>query len=749
GPVTSGLDGKVTFTNLPVGNYYVNEIVAPPGFDIVGNGLYFVAVEPDANGDLQATIKLGGNSDWDGLLYNIPTGGGGSGSFPFVKHKETGPDTSEPFAGVEFSLTSVFGSGTSTSVTSDADGIVDFTGVASGVYTLREVSGYGSYLPVSPIAVLVFWDASHHLTVRYLNLGSGTLPIDEKTGYPLLLNQQKTTFEFFKVDADDPSVRLAGAVFELQDSSGKTQYGPVTSDQNGHVAFEDLPQGTYTLVETEAPAGYRLIDPMRVVIGYADGSDSVSVLEPTDYVPGVMEIADSRATTVGFTKVSEDGLALEGAEFSLKNRAKGWEATAMSDAAGSVSFADVSAGTYTLSETKAPFGYEPMADIEVVVGYNSNGNLAVLTPDDWSSRVFSNKEKTLGFSFDKRDDRGALLSGIAFELRNKGGQTIASAVSDANGKVSFENILPGDYFLIENTPSNYRELDAFPLYVITNEAGDLLVSAPWSADYPGTPTVVNTHITTTFSFTKRGSTGSPLAGAGFELRDVAGKSVAVAVSDAAGFVEFSGLIEGSYVLVETVAPEGYQLIEDAIPVTVKMQEGQLIATPDLGGHDELWDKTIYNESKNTSPTDIVLKKVGTSASGYVPLAGATFRIATFYAGKFVGEAVSDSNGLVTLKNILPGTYLIEESAAPAGYTPHDPLIVRVYADPSGAVRVEYPRDNMPSDEDGRPIIVNQQSVTALARVGDAVPPLPFSVLTLSVAVLVLVGTGLLRKKMNL
>ena len=48
---------------------------------------------------------------------------------------------------------------------------------------------------------------------------------------------------------------LAGAKFELKDSSGKV-VGTAVSDEKGRLLFEGLDEGTYTLVETEAPTGF-------------------------------------------------------------------------------------------------------------------------------------------------------------------------------------------------------------------------------------------------------------------------------------------------------------------------------------------------------------------------------------------------------------------------------------------------------------------------------------------------------------
>lgn len=60
-----------------------------------------------------------------------------------------------------------------------------------------------------------------------------------------------------KVDADDNTVKLAGAQFML---TGNSKTWTATSDENGIVTFKNLSEGIYTLTETNAPDGYFLSD---------------------------------------------------------------------------------------------------------------------------------------------------------------------------------------------------------------------------------------------------------------------------------------------------------------------------------------------------------------------------------------------------------------------------------------------------------------------------------------------------------
>src|SRR5699024_1335934 len=76
-----------------------------------------------------------------------------------------------------------------------------------------------------------------------------------------------------KVSQDDKSIQgsdiltntdaetknhIAGATFELLDSTGKVIQSGLVTDSSGKLAIDDLPVGDYSLVETAAAPGYEL-----------------------------------------------------------------------------------------------------------------------------------------------------------------------------------------------------------------------------------------------------------------------------------------------------------------------------------------------------------------------------------------------------------------------------------------------------------------------------------------------------------
>ncbi|SIT73961.1 Cna B-type domain-containing protein [Edaphobacillus lindanitolerans] len=84
---------------------------------------------------------------------------------------------------------------------------------------------------------------------------------------------QAGSITVLKVDESDNP--LPGAVFELHDSEGRVLHTDTTGD-DGKIVFADLLLGDYTIVETKAPAGYRLsTEPIEIILK----ADSRNILQ--------------------------------------------------------------------------------------------------------------------------------------------------------------------------------------------------------------------------------------------------------------------------------------------------------------------------------------------------------------------------------------------------------------------------------------------------------------------------------------
>lgn len=155
------------------------------------------------------------------------------------------------------------------------------------------------------------------------------------------------------------------------------------------------------------------------------------------------------------------------------------------------------------------------------------------------------------------------------------------------------------------------------------------------------------------SLLKTSSSGKAVSGATFEIRSEDGSFVKEYTTGEDGRFLASGLVQGTYVIKEVSVPEPYLL--DSTEKTVVITAGQ----------------TASVEFTNNMPSgEFTLEK--TDKSG-VPLAGAVFEI--YSEGNdlegneigFNGEFTTDENGLIVVKNLVPGTYFYREIQAPEGY----------------------------------------------------------------------------------
>lgn len=216
-----------------------------------------------------------------------------------------------------------------------------------------------------------------------------------------------------------------------------------------------------------------------------------------------------------------------------------------------------------------------------------------------------------------------------------------------------------------------------PLYTIVNGIKTILyyriVETPALAAY-GTPsytpvsikadavteqtelTVTNSLLTTTLAFTKV-LAGSPLAGAEFTLYKSDGTTIIEGpiTSQANGTVSFTTQVPiGTYVIKETKTPTGLKTI-DPITVTVsKNTTGNLVVAG-------FTNSEVANVPKDF---DLTLTKVDKETNQ--PLVGMTFTI-TGPAFTQATDFETDASGMITIPNLIPGTYRIEETVAKDEY----------------------------------------------------------------------------------
>ncbi|MFJ8475245.1 SpaA isopeptide-forming pilin-related protein [Kitasatospora sp. NPDC094011] len=280
-PCTTADTGVCSANNLPLGTYYWQETVAPPGYDLPAQPVTTVVI--DANGqNVPVTVQ--------DTTSVAPTGS--------TSVTKVDADTGQPLAGAVFQLwhetngvpgLQTTGANPDTAVgapcTTGADGVCSAQGLPLGTYYWQETAAPAGYdLPAQPVTTVV------------LDTNGQTVPVtvkDKKTA------AQTGSTSVTKVDADTGQP-LAGAVFQLwRETNGvpglqttganpDTMVGPIcVTGVSGVCSADNLPLGTYYWREIFAPPGYELPE------------NAVSTVELTPDCPCVeITVQDSKCPPV-------------------------------------------------------------------------------------------------------------------------------------------------------------------------------------------------------------------------------------------------------------------------------------------------------------------------------------------------------------------------------------------------------------------------------------------------------------------
>ena len=241
--------------------------------------------------------------------------------------------------------------------TTDSNGLLIFSILPCNTFMLREVGVPAGYAPVDHI---------YNICAD----SCGRIFVDDVLTSQLIISNTPVTASFTAVKVNiENGMPLAGAVYTLFMNS--TVVASTVSNEAGQVTFTGLSPGTYELAETTPPPGFQTNTERLTVVVAQDGSVTINGQPANGFL-----LNDVPLSEFVFQKLdSATGLPLAGATFTLTQNGT-VIGTATSGLDGLVNFGILAAGTYQLTETITPPGYQPNSTVyQVIVG--TDGSITV------------------------------------------------------------------------------------------------------------------------------------------------------------------------------------------------------------------------------------------------------------------------------------------------------------------------------------------------------------------------------------
>ncbi|PFL66625.1 collagen-binding protein [Bacillus cereus] len=597
--VKTGADGKAIATGLRPGDYKFIEVTAPKYYDKNTTPIEFTIKESQGTSPITVTAK------------NSLTKGG------IELTKVNAADEKETLEGAVFKIVNRdTNEVVRTELVTNSKGMLVVDDLLPGNYTLIETKAPTYYdVNVEPIEFTIEKGQQKLLSLTFKN------------------SLTKGKVKLIKEDDVESSIALSGAVFTLQDATGKEIAKDLKTDDYGVIVIPDLAPGDYQFIETSAPEHYKL-DQTPIKFTIKKGSK--------DDIPVPVTVKNSLLTGgVTLTKVDDvDGITLEGAEFIIvdaHDTKKVVRTGLTTDEQGKVSASDLRPGDYQFIEVKAPKDYDLSKEpIPFTIGKSQKENITVTATNSLTKGAVT---------LTKIDDIDrTMLKDAVFKIVDMDGKEVrTNLVTDDKGKISVSDLRPGDYQFIETQAPEHYVLDetAIPFTIKKSQTETITVTGK------------NTLIKGSVELTKIDDidTDTKLAHAVFNLLDADGELVEEGLkTNDEGKIVVENLRPGTYQFVETIAPEHYDLNKKSIEFTIKKSQTE----------------TLYVTAKNTLTKGAVeLSKVddidGTT------LEGAVFNIVDMNGTVIHKDLVTNGKGKIEINDLRPGDYQFIETKAPKHY----------------------------------------------------------------------------------
>ena len=374
---------------------------------------------------------------------------------------------------------------------------------------------------------------------------------------------------------------------------------------------------------------------------------------------------------------------LAGARFHVESTNGSFSRDIVTGADGTYTVSPLDAGTYAVTETAAPNGYEiDNAGPEYVVLPNNGSSTVTITFTDTPTVTATGKIRKVDADDPTRGLAGAVIKITGVDNNFTG--TYTTGAGGALTDVPWDTMPIGSYVAEEMTPPNG--------YSLSKDAGKVRQEFYWDGKRD-VSLVFENDAKVKIQLIKLNDANSPLSGAVFHvLRD--GQMIGTEATDASGKITVPHVTEGMYAFVEVSAPAPYAKL--TAPVCAHVDQ----ATVNGGG-------TVTVTAKDLKLPNLTIQKLDKQTKQPIP--GTVFEIKGIHYG-YHQDVTTGPDGKAVLTAIPVDSYEVKETSVPDPYVVGGETIQTIYLGPGDDQNLVFENLKMPrltvtkiDAEDSKPI----------------------------------------------